>query len=131
MVHEWALAEAIANYIREYVGEKTVLKKLTISLGELQSIDKDILDFALKEILRSMGITVQELDYEIEEVILKCRKCNYEWKLNKNIFSENVLEAVHFVPEIIHSYFKCPKCGSRDFEVVRGRGLRIKEIEVA
>jgi len=131
MVHEWALAEAIANYVREYLGEKTVLKKLIISLGELQNIDKDILDFALKEILRSMGITVQELDYEIEEAFLKCRKCSYEWKLNKNIFNENVLEAVHFVPEIIHSYFKCPKCGSRDFEVVRGRGLRIKEIEVA
>jgi len=130
MVHEWALAEAIANYVREYVGEKTVLKKLTISLGELQSIDKDILDFALKEILRSMGITVQELDYEIETAVLKCRKCGYEWELNKSIFSEDILEAIHFVPEVIHSYFKCPKCGSRDFDVIRGRGLRIVRIEV-
>jgi len=130
MVHEWALAEAIANYVRGYIGEKTVLKKLTISLGELQSIDKDILDFALKEILRSMGITVQELDYEIESAVLKCRKCGYEWELNKGIFSEDILEAIHFVPEVIHSYFKCPKCGSRDFDVIRGRGLRIVRIEV-
>lgn len=130
MVHEWALAEAIANYVREYMGEKTILKRLTISLGELQNIDKDILDFALKEILKSMNIVVQELNYEIESAALKCRKCGYEWDLNKDIFSEDILEAIHFVPEIIHSYFKCPKCGSRDFEVIRGRGLRIIEIEV-
>ncbi|RLG84757.1 MAG: hydrogenase expression protein HupK [Thermoprotei archaeon] len=130
MVHEWALAEAIANYVREYIGEKTALKKLTISLGELQSIDKDILDFALKEIFKSMGITVQELDYEIETAVLKCRKCGHEWELNKSIFGEDVLEAIHFVPEIIHSYFKCPKCSSRDFDVIRGRGIRIVRIEV-
>lgn len=130
MVHEWALAEAIANYIKKSMEGKTILKKLTISLGELQSIDKDILDFALKEILRSMGITVYELNYEIELAVLRCRKCGYEWELDKSIFHEDILEAIHFVPEIIHSYFKCPKCGSRDFNIVRGRGLWIKEIEV-
>ncbi len=130
MVHEWALAEAIAGYVREYMGEHKILKKLTISLGELQSIDREILDFALKEILKSMGITVGELNYEVEEAVLRCRKCGFEWKLHKKLFSEEVLEAIHFVPEVIHSYYKCPRCGSRDFDIVRGRGLRIKEILV-
>ncbi len=130
MVHEWALAESLADYIEQELnrtGKKNVAR-IVIKLGVLQSIDKEILDFALKEIIKSRGYHVGEIIYENEEVVLKCRRCGYDWVINPSQLDEAVREAIHFVPEAVYSYFKCPRCGSRDFEIVRGRGIRIQEI---
>ncbi len=132
MVHEWALADALARYIVYRIsgeGKKNV-KRVIIRLGVLQSIDKEILGFALKEILESMGYQVKQIDFEDEEPVLKCRKCGYEWKPNMNVFGETIREAIHFVPETIFSYYKCPHCGSRDFDIVKGRGIDVTLIEV-
>lgn len=130
MVHEWALAESIADYIERELSKKGKknIAKIVIKLGILQSIDKEILDFALKEIIKSRDYRVGEIVYEDEEVILKCRRCGYEWRINPSQLDEAIREAIHFVPEAVYSYFKCARCGSRDFEIVRGRGVSIKEI---
>ncbi len=130
MVHEWALAESIADYIEQELSRtgKNSVSRIVIRLGVLQSIDKEILDFALKEIIKSRGYHVGEIIYEDEEVVLKCRRCGYSWKINPSQLNEAVREAIHFVPEAVYSYFKCPRCGSRDFEIVRGRGISIEEI---
>ncbi|NPA98812.1 MAG: hydrogenase nickel incorporation protein HypA [Crenarchaeota archaeon] len=132
MVHEWALADALARYIVYRIGGegKKNIKRVIIRLGVLQSIDKEILGFALKEILESMGYQVKEIDFEDEEPVLKCRKCGYEWKPDMNVFDETIREAIHFVPETIFSYYKCPRCGSRDFDIVKGRGVDVTLIEV-
>ena len=132
MVHEWALADALARYIVYRIGGegKKNIKRIIVRLGVLQSIDKEILGFALKEILESMGYQVKEIDFDDEEPVLKCRKCGYEWKPDMNVFDETIREAIHFVPETIFSYYKCPRCGSRDFDIVKGRGVDVTLIEV-
>ncbi|MCD6300958.1 MAG: hydrogenase nickel incorporation protein HypA [Staphylothermus sp.] len=130
MVHEWALAESIADYIEQELrktGKKKVVR-IIIKLGILQSIDKEILDFALNEIIKLRGYSVGEIIYEDEDVVLKCRRCGYEWRIDPSQLDEAVREAIHFVPEAVYSYFMCPRCGSRDFEIIRGRGIGIKEI---
>ncbi len=127
MVHEWALAEAIAKYIEERARGRRV-EKVIISLGVLQSIDKEILDFALKNILDDAGIKVDKVEYVDEEVVLKCRKCGHTWKPSIDEVDESIKEAMHFVPETVYSYFKCPRCGSRDFDIISGRGISIKEV---
>ena len=43
--------------------------------------------------------------------------------------NEEAREAVHFVPEIAHTFMKCPRCGSPDFEIVTGRGIWIESIK--
>jgi len=129
-VHEWALAEAIIKYVEAISKEHKAKKvaKLVLRLGVLQSIDKDILKFSLYELAKLKGIVIDELVFEDEEVSLRCRSCGYRWPFNINTLSEDVREALHFIPEVIHSYIKCPRCGSRDFEVVSGRGVTIKEV---
>ena len=42
---------------------------------------------------------------------------------------EDTKEAIHFLPEVAHSFISCPSCGSADFRVDRGRGLTISSIE--
>jgi len=129
MVHEWALAEAIKDYIKNHSRGRGV-EKVIIKLGVLQSIDREILDFALKKLLEEEGIRAKSIVYEEEPVVLKCRRCGYVWAPDLGGTDEAIREAIHFVPEAVYSYFKCPKCGSRDFEIVSGRGLAIKEIVV-
>ena len=131
MVHEWALADALARYVVYRIGcERKNIKRIIVRLGVLQSIDKEILGFALKEILESMGYTVAKIDFEDEEPVLRCRKCGHEWKPDMSVFDDTVKEAIHFVPETIFSYYKCPTCGSRDFDIVKGRGVDVTLIEV-
>ncbi|MET1160133.1 MAG: hydrogenase nickel incorporation protein HypA [Thermoprotei archaeon] len=131
MVHEWALAEAIAEYV---VGEarsrgSNSINRLVIKLGLLQNVDREILDFALRNILDERGIRVSRIDYIEEDIKLRCRRCGYEWSINMSSIEEYIREAIHFVPEAVYAYFKCPRCGSRDFEILSGRGVEIGVIE--
>jgi hydrogenase nickel incorporation protein HypA/HybF len=50
LVHEWALAEAIVLYI-ENQGVKRG-RKLVVKTGALQSIDREVLEFALRELIK-------------------------------------------------------------------------------
>lgn len=132
-MHEWALAESILTAAVE-AAEKEKLKKLTvikISIGELQQIEEDIFKFALDEIIKTQK-NLKELKYkiEIEESTLKCKNCNHNWKFSdmKKKLSEDESEAIHFVPEVAFVHTRCPKCGSPDFEITKGRGVSITQI---
>ncbi len=126
-MHEWALAEAVVEYVLRVSGSGTIVK-LTLGLGELQAIDEEVFRFALNELFREWGVSVEELNIVREECVLRCRVCGHVWRLKDVGLSDDVREAIHFVPEVIHSYLKCPKCGSRDFEVIGGRGVSVKEV---
>ena len=127
MVHEWALAESIVNYLSLELPRKKA-EKVVIGLGRLQSIEQDILDFALRELLVQADIHVEEITYVIIEPKLRCRACGYEWKILPEELNEEIAEMIHFVPEAIHSFLTCPRCGSRDFEIEEGRGITIVEV---
>ena len=131
MVHEWALAEAIVEYIDNLALQKSTreIEYVTIRLGLLQSIDVEILDYALREILEMKGLKIHSIKYEEVDVNLQCRRCGFKWSIDLNSLDEAVRESIHFIPEAIYSFFKCPNCGSRDFEIVSGRGVEIGEIK--
>ena len=130
LVHEWALAEALIRYVKELSKERGVnrVSKLVIKLGILQSIDRNVLEFSIMELAKINNLIIESLVFEDEDAILKCRACGYEWSLDMSELDEDVKEAIHFVPEVVHTFIKCPKCGSRDFEIVKGRGIAIKEV---
>ncbi|MCY0868725.1 MAG: hydrogenase nickel incorporation protein HypA [Desulfurococcus sp.] len=125
-MHEWALAESIVYYILDQ-GFKTV-RRLRLKLGVLQSIDREVLTFSLKEIASMSNLELGELVIEEEEPELKCNTCGYTWRIELNQLSDAEREAVHFIPESIHAFTRCPKCGSRDFTIIKGRGVSIAEV---
>jgi hydrogenase nickel incorporation protein HypA/HybF len=131
VVHEWALAEAIVNYVLSEANRRGArgAEKIVLRLGILQSIDREILDFSLRELFKMNNFSVKEIKYVEEPVKLRCRRCGYEWSINVDELDEAIRESIHFVPETVYSFFKCPRCGSRDFEIVSGRGIRIEEIK--
>jgi len=131
-MHEWALAEAIVWSVVDYVkanGGKAA-GKVVVSLGELQAIDKEVLRYALSELIREAPFKIGEVKLVDEKAVFKCRNCGREWSLDDLKLGDEVREFIHFLPEVVHAYVKCPLCGSSDYEVVSGRGVKIISIEV-
>ena len=129
-MHEWALAEAVILTASE-IGEKEGLKEIRevrIKVGELQQIELDILEFALSQ-LKTSKFANAIFSIETTRAELKCRVCKHRWIFNREKLDESTAEAIHFIPEIAHTYVKCPKCSSPDFEVLQGRGIWLESIK--
>lgn len=132
-MHEWALAEAIISSVRGFAGTKKLKRVSEINLlfGEMQNVDEDIFWSAVSEIVEGDEM-FRDLRVRIgrEKTLLRCNSCGKEWEFSakEGGMGEDELEAVHFVPEVSQVYMKCPGCGSRDFEILKGRGIRIKSV---
>jgi hydrogenase nickel incorporation protein HypA/HybF len=129
-MHEWALAEGIVKTADKFAEDQgiTEITEVRIMVGELQSIEHEIIEFALDQ-LRTPRMKVAKFVIEAVPARFKCRKCSEEWQMDTGKFDETTGEAIHFVPEMAHVYIKCPKCGSPDFEVTQGRGVWLASIK--
>jgi len=129
-MHEWALAEAIISAASQ-IAEEEGLREITevkIKVGKLQQIEIDTLEFVLSQI-KPTNFKNTKYTIETVEAELKCRICGCNWTFGKERLEEDAKEAIHFVPEIAHTFVKCPKCGSPDFEILQGRGIWLESIE--
>jgi hydrogenase nickel incorporation protein HypA/HybF len=131
-MHEWALAEAILTSAKQ-IAEQEKLKEVTevtIRVGELQQVEPQILRFALSQMKNE---TFENANFRILKAKsrLKCRVCGTTWQFNIKKLDKTTAEAIHFVPEVAHTYIKCPKCGSPDFEIVSGRGVWLENMKGA
>ncbi len=129
-MHEWALAEAILATARQIAEQEhlTSVSEVTIRVGELQQVEPPILRFALKQMADPLfrGAKFRILK---AKSALKCRVCGTTWQYNSKKLDNATAEAIHFVPEVAHTYVKCPKCGSPDFEITSGRGIWLEDIK--
>jgi hydrogenase nickel incorporation protein HypA/HybF len=129
-MHEWALAEAILKSA-EQIAEQENLKEVsevTIKVGELQQIEPPILRFALNQ-MKSDSFKKAKFRILKAKSTLKCRVCGNVWQFNFRKLDKTTAEAIHFVPEVAHTYIKCPKCGSPDFEIASGRGVWLEDLK--
>ena len=131
-MHEWALAEAILTSAKQ-IAEQEKLKdvtEVTIKVGELQQIEPSILRFALSQMKTEIFKNAKFHILKAKST-LKCRVCATTWQFSLKKLDKATAEAIHFVPEAAHSFVKCPKCGSPDFEIVSGRGVWLQDIKGA
>ena len=133
-MHEWALGEGIISTAIEYGKQNNAkeIVKIVVVLGELQDIEQEILEFAMQQLKKDTIAENAEIVFEEERAKFRCRNCGYEWNMKETEreLTDDIREDIHFVPEVVHSFLSCPNCGSRDFEVVKGRGVYIKEMVV-
>ncbi len=133
MMHEWALAEAVIRAVEEIVREKSGrVIEVKVVLGELQQVEEDIFREAITMLSRNTILEDAKIVIDRGEARFKCRNCGFEWSFSslKSNLGEEEAEAIHFIPEIIHVFVKCPKCGSPDYEVTSGRGVWIEYIKI-
>ena len=131
-MHEWALAEAILTSAKQ-IAEQEKLKEVTsvtIRVGELQQVEPPILRFALFQ-MKTGALKNAKFHILKAKSTLKCRVCGTAWQFDIRKLDKTTAEAIHFVPEVAHTYIRCPKCGSSDFEIVSGRGVWLENIKGA
>jgi hydrogenase nickel incorporation protein HypA/HybF len=129
-MHEWALAEAVittASQIAEKEGLKQVTE-VTVKIGEMQQVERPIFRFALTQ-LKPANFKSAKFRLIKAKTKLKCHVCGNLWLFGKQKLDKNTTEAIHFVPEVAHTYIKCPKCNSPDFEILDGRGIWLESIK--
>jgi hydrogenase nickel incorporation protein HypA/HybF len=131
-MHEWALAESILASAQQIAQQNCLnsVSEVTIRVGELQGVDPPILRFALKQLSEEIPI-FGKTKFRILKAKsqFKCRACGNTWQHNSKRLDKSAAEAIHFVPEVAHTYIKCPKCGSPDFEIVSGRGVWLEDMQ--
>jgi len=129
-MHEWALAEAVIKTATD-IAEKEKLREVTevdVKIGELQQLERPILQFALKQ-LKPANFKNVKFHITRAKTTLKCRNCGNTWSFQKQKLDPTTREAIHFVPEVAHTYIKCPNCGSPDFEITQGRGIWLETVK--
>ncbi|MCW4013915.1 MAG: hydrogenase nickel incorporation protein HypA [Candidatus Bathyarchaeota archaeon] len=129
-MHEWALAEGVISTAQRFAEDNGLTKvtEVVVMIGELQQVEHDVLEFAFEQ-LKTPLFKEAEFVLKSQPAKFKCRNCGNEWSFKAQGLSEDVSEAIHFVPEMAHVYIKCTECGSPDFEVSEGRGVWLATIK--
>lgn len=133
-MHEWALADAVVEAAVSALGGRdvTCLRGVTVRIGELQAVDREIFSFALETILTEKRLSPKIFHLETEKASFLCSACSCAWALEEqDSLSASDKEAIHFLPEAAHAFMRCPSCGSPDFRVEKGRGVTISSVELA
>lgn len=102
-------------------------------------LELDILEFALKELSKMTALEKSRFSFKKEKASFKCRSCGNEWTFGESsqILEETyILEEpqgerespLHFIPDLAQVLMKCPRCRSRDFEVISGKDIKITKI---
>jgi hydrogenase nickel incorporation protein HypA/HybF len=129
-MHEWALAEATIETVRREAAGRRVLG-VRLAFGELQQVDREIFTAALADLAPAAGLATDAFEIAGEPARFACRACAATWALaDVPGLSDDDREAIHLLPEAVHAYLRCPRCGSADFDVAAGRGVSISAIEV-
>jgi hydrogenase nickel incorporation protein HypA/HybF len=129
-MHEWALAEGVITTAQKFAEENGLTKvtEVVVMIGELQQIDHDVLEFTFQQ-LKTELFKDAKFVLKTQPAMFKCRACGNEWSFKAQGLTEDISEAIHFVPEMAHVYVKCTECESPDFEVTQGRGVWLATIK--
>lgn len=134
-MHEFALAEGVAVTAVEAARREGLhrITRLRVAIGELQHIEREVFAEALQEVMPETHaeLTGTQVELRTQPARLHCRNCGHEFGMaeGSSELTEDESEAIHFIPELAHTYLHCPACGSPDFEVIEGRGIWLEEVE--
>jgi hydrogenase nickel incorporation protein HypA/HybF len=113
-VHELAVAQSLLEIVeqeaRPYGGARVT--RIQLRIGRLSAVVPDALRFAFDAITR--GGAVEGASLEIEEVplMIRCHQCD------ETVMAED-------------PFMICPRCEGLDVEMVSGRELEIRSMEIA
>ncbi len=111
------------------------MKRIRIRVGALSLVDAEALRFALE--VASRGTPAEGASIEIVEEApsFRCRRCGHTWSIDEESlrrFAEErgLTGTLHLYPDAIVEYLSCPRCGSRDVEITRGKGVILEFVEI-
>jgi hydrogenase nickel incorporation protein HypA/HybF len=134
-MHEFALARAVVDSALHAATNAGIsrITKIAVRLGELQNIEPESFEFALRQVmpLEEPRLADAAITIEREPARFRCRPCQHAFPLAETCAAAPGAEseAVHFHPELAHAFLRCPRCHSADFEIVAGRDVSLDAVE--
>ncbi|MCD4708196.1 MAG: hydrogenase maturation nickel metallochaperone HypA [Candidatus Sabulitectum sp.] len=110
-MHELSLAVEVIHMAEGELVPGFSLKRITLSVGMLSSVNPDSLQFCLESLLEQKGHRSVQLELNRIEALLLCRDCGIQYKT-------------------ADVYEPCPGCSSFHREVLSGRDLIIDSVEM-
>ena len=122
-MHEVSISHAIADLVLKESEKQEAKKILLIELeiGELSLLNPEQIEFWLKLAFEKTPASEAELKIETVKPEIHCASCGYTGTLESK---DDPL--CHFLIPV----FQCPKCGSGEITVQRGKECRVKRIEI-
>jgi hydrogenase nickel incorporation protein HypA/HybF len=110
-LHELGVIIQIVKIVEDFANENEVtnIEKLVLQIGELSSVIPKYVEDCYPAAVDGTLLQDTELEIEILPGNCICKNCNKVFNL-------------------LTSNKQCPKCGSKDWELLGGRELMIKEI---
>ncbi len=144
-MHEWSVTQSIVEAVTRFAEEKG-LKRITrveIEVNELSQLETDIMEEAFRILAQGTPAQDAELIILKSPVHFVCKNCGYRWDLKEALryiqeatSGHSIVDEegtsdppLHYLPMLVYSFLKCPKCGSRDFELENPFSVRIKSVE--
>lgn len=115
-MHELSVIQSIQDIVIEFAKKHNAKKvtKVNLEVGEMSGIVPEWMqkyfDFVSEGSISEKAV----LDIEWIPAVLRCKACSNEYRLEKG--------KIEFV---------CPKCESKELELMSGRGYLLKSIEIA
>jgi Zn finger protein HypA/HybF involved in hydrogenase expression len=127
-MHELSLVQGIIESIQEAGRERgKTVSAFEVRVGELAQFDLRVVRELLREMKRGTSIEGAKAKVLPEKARIKCLGCGSTWGFKDIVgpMPGEEREVVHFFPELVSSYSRCPKCSKSYFEIEEGRGVRI------
>ena len=112
-MHELGLMQNIVDTVQDYARKNNVSKvvKVMLEVGQVSGVVPESLEFCFEVCTKQTVLEGATLEIERIAAVGKCKTCGEGFDL------------------LTHS-FSCPKCGGTDWEMISGRELIIKGMEV-
>lgn len=130
-MHELSLVEGILDAVREKAEERGGrVRSFKVRVGELAQFDVRVIRDLLAELRDGTPLQGARVTVEVEGAKLRCLSCNEELRFEDiaRRVPPDEREIIHFLPELVSSYFRCPRCSKSYFEIREGRSVTVAEV---
>lgn len=132
-MHEYSLVKGIIDAVQERVDEKRGrVVSVEVRVGELAQFDLRLVRELLNELKIGTSLAGAKMVVRTERSKVRCLGCGSVWRFEDVIqpMSADAKEVVHYFPELLSSYSRCPSCSKSYLEIVEGRGVRIAKVSL-
>ena len=133
-MHELTLVQGMLDLVGETAErEGRRIKGCKIGVGELSQFDEKLIRRLFVDLTRGTPLQGARFSIKRERSNLRCLGCGRVWALKDlaSQLSTHEREMVHFIPELLNSFARCPSCSKGFFEIEAGRSVRIVEVDFA
>ena len=113
-MHELSYIIDIVNTVQEEIDNSKIkkIRKIIVDVGEMSGVVPFYLHKYFPEAVKGTKLNDTELETNLIEVQIKCEGCGTVYHPDKE------------------NRYKCPKCGERKGELMQGKGIQIRSLEV-